>query len=49
MLAGVIRRHVSHEIAVPFLSGKRGQQAANVDLVSREVAADGVGINGETH
>jgi hypothetical protein len=48
-LGGTIRRHIGNELVVPILGGNCVQKAPNVYLIAREVAADGVGINGETH
>jgi hypothetical protein len=49
MLDGTLRRHVGNELVVLVLGGKCVQKAPNVYLITREVAADGVGINGKTH
>jgi hypothetical protein len=46
---GTLRRHVGNELVVLTLGGKCVQEAPNVYLITREVAADGVSINGETH
>jgi hypothetical protein len=46
---GTLRRHVGNELVVLVLGGKCVQETPNVDLITREVAADGVSINGETH
>ena len=48
-LAGTLRRHIGDEFIVLVLGGKRVQKTPNVYLVTREVTADGVSINGETH
>jgi hypothetical protein len=49
ILGGALRRHVGNELVVLILGGKCVQKAPNVYLITREVAADGVGINGKTH
>ena len=49
MSGGTLRRHVGNELVVLVLGGKCVQKTPNVYLITREVAADGVGINGETH
>jgi hypothetical protein len=49
ILGGTLRRHVGNELVVLVLGGKCVQKAPNVYLITREVAADGVGINGKTH
>ena len=48
-LGGTLRRHVGNELVVLILGGKCVQKTPNVYLVTREVAADGVSINGKTH
>jgi hypothetical protein len=48
-MGGTLRRHVGNELVVLILGGKCVQETPNVDLITREVAADGVSINGETH
>jgi hypothetical protein len=40
-------RHVRQDFAVLFLAGECVQKASNVNLVAREVPADGMGINGD--
>ena len=46
---GTLCRHVGYELVVLILGGNCVQETPNVDLITREVAADGVSINGEAH
>jgi hypothetical protein len=46
---GTVRRHVGYELVVLVSGGKCVQETPNVYLITREVAADGMSINGETH
>jgi hypothetical protein len=48
-MGGTLRRHVGNELVVLILGGKCVQETPNVDLITCEVAADGVSINGEAH
>ena len=45
----LVRRHIRDELAVLVLGRECVQKTANVNLIPGEVAADGVGINGEAH
>jgi hypothetical protein len=44
-----VSRNVRYEFAIAVSCPECVKEAPNVNLISGEVAADGVGINGETH
>src|ERR1035438_6093544 len=48
-MGSTLHRNIGDELVVLTLGGKRVQETPNVDLITREVAADGMSINGETH
>ena len=49
MLGIAFRRDIRNQFVVFRLGRQCVQETANVDLIPREVAADGVSINGKTH
>src|SRR5215469_8704297 len=45
----LIRGNVGHEFTSAALGGKCVQETPNVNLIAREVPADGMSINGNSH
>ena len=48
-LSGILGREICYEFRLIIQSREAFEEASNINLVSREVAADGVSINCETH